>query len=62
MLDGQRILIKSMSLVKIVFSAGTVQSNIRFVKNKKFIMNIFNVTECDNVPIMVVSNKKNRTS
>ena len=61
-LDRQRILIKSSILVKIVFIAGTVQSNIRFLKNKKFIVNIFDATECENVPIMVVSNKKNRTS
>ena len=61
-LDRQRILIKSSILVKIVFIAGTVQSNIRFLKNKKLIVNIFRVTECENVPVMVVSNKKNRTS
>ena len=62
MLVRQKILIKSTILVKIVFSAGTVQSNIRFLKNKKLIVNIFRVTECENVPVMVVSNKKNRTS
>ena len=62
MLVRQKISIKSPILVKIVFSAGTVQSNIRFLKNKKFIVNIFDTTECENVPIMVVSNKKNRTS
>ena len=52
-LDRQRILIKSTILVKTVFIAGTVQSNIRFLKNKKFIVNIFDTTECENVPIMV---------
>ena len=62
MLVRQKISIKSPILVKIVFSAGTVQSNIRFLKNKKLIVNIFHVTECENVPVMVVSNKKNRTS